>query len=65
MELETISLLEAMVILLIISLPLIALIDILRSKFEANNKLIWTLLVIFLNLLGVILYFSIGRKQKQ
>jgi uncharacterized membrane protein YdjX (TVP38/TMEM64 family) len=44
---------------------IIALIDILKSKFEGNNKIVWVLVVLFLNLLGAILYFTIGRKQKQ
>lgn len=43
---------------------LIALIDILRNKFEGNNKLIWILVVLFFNLLGAVLYFTIGKKQK-
>ena len=45
-------------------LPIIALVDILSNKFEGNNKLIWVLVVIFVNLLGAILYFAIGRQQK-
>jgi membrane protein YqaA with SNARE-associated domain len=45
-------------------LPVIALIDILRSNFQSNNKLIWILVVIFTNVLGAILYFLIGRKQR-
>jgi len=40
------------------------LIDILTSEFTGNNKLIWLLLVLLVPLLGVILYFAIGRKQK-
>ena len=43
---------------------IIALIDILRNEFTENNKLIWVLVVLFGNLLGAILYFIIGRKQK-
>ena len=43
---------------------IIALVDILKSKFEGNNKLIWVLVVLFFNLIGAILYFTIGRKQK-
>ncbi|MCF8360212.1 MAG: PLD nuclease N-terminal domain-containing protein [Prolixibacteraceae bacterium] len=43
---------------------IIALIDILKSNFESNNKLIWVLVVIFTNIIGAILYFTIGRKQK-
>lgn len=43
---------------------LIALIDILRSEFTGYNKIIWILVVLFVPLLGAILYFAIGRKQK-
>ena len=45
-------------------LPLLALVDILKSKFEGNNKLIWVLVVILLPILGTILYFLIGRSQR-
>ncbi|RCW93984.1 PLD nuclease N-terminal domain-containing protein [Winogradskyella arenosi] len=42
----------------------IALIDILKYEFKGNNKIVWTLVVLFGNFLGVLLYFFIGRKQK-
>lgn len=42
----------------------IALIDILKSKFKDNDRVIWLLIVLFLNILGAILYLLIGRKQK-
>ena len=42
-----------------------ALIDILKSEFKENNKIVWVLVVLFFNLFGVILYFTIGRNQKQ
>lgn len=45
-------------------LPVIALVDIIRSKFEGNLQIIWVLVVIFFNIIGSILYFIIGRKQK-
>tara|TARA_R110000823_G_scaffold192152_1_gene323847 strand:+ start:106 stop:327 length:222 start_codon:yes stop_codon:yes gene_type:complete len=45
-------------------LPVIALIDILRSEFKGNDKIIWVLIVLFLNLIGTLLYFTIGKKQK-
>ena len=41
-----------------------ALVDILKNDFSGLNKLIWLLLVIFLPLIGVILYYFIGREQK-
>lgn len=43
---------------------IIALIDILKNKFEENSKIIWVLVVLFFNFIGAILYFTIGRKQK-
>jgi len=45
-------------------LPLFALVDIVRSKFEGNMQLIWVIIVIFFNILGAILYFIIGKNQK-
>jgi uncharacterized membrane protein YdjX (TVP38/TMEM64 family) len=43
---------------------IIALIDIVKNEFSGNNKIVWLLVVLFGNLLGTILYFVIGRKQK-
>jgi len=51
--------------LLLSFLPtIIALVDISRSNFKGNDKLVWVLVVLFLNLIGAILYFTIGREQK-
>lgn len=43
---------------------IIALIDILRNEFSGNNKLIWFLVVLFLNIIGAFLYLLIGRQHK-
>lgn len=61
-----------LIIMLVISvaaiLPTIfwlyCLVDIIKSEFQGNNKIIWLLVVIFVPLLGMILYYSFGRKQK-
>ncbi len=62
---------ELIIILLIVAIPVffiipvvIALIDILKNEFEGDNKIIWVLVVLFLWLIGAILYYFIGRKQK-
>jgi len=55
---------ELMLISLGIILPIDALIDILRSEFEGINNMIWVLVVIFANIIGAILYLTIGLKQK-
>jgi hypothetical protein len=42
-----------------------AIIDVLKNKFEPeNNKIIWVIVVILLPILGPVLYFFIGKKQK-
>lgn len=46
------------------SIFICAFVDILRSEFTRNNKLVWLLLVIFVLLIGPIAYFIIGKKQK-
>ena len=54
-----------LIILLLGIIPtIIALVDLLRNKFEDNNKIVWVLVVLFFNLIGAILYFTIGRKQR-
>jgi len=59
---------QELIILFFIFLPLIliisALVDILKSEFTGNNKIVWVLVVMFLPLLGSILYFVIGCNQK-
>jgi hypothetical protein len=57
-----------LIVLGILLLPLLlwifALVDILRSEFTSSNKIVWLLVVIFLPVIGFILYFLIGTKQK-
>ena len=57
---------EIILVLFVLFVPiwLIAFVDILRSNFKENNKLIWLLAVILVPFLGPICYFFIGRKQK-
>ncbi|MDB5197096.1 MAG: hypothetical protein JWP88_1467 [Flaviaesturariibacter sp.] len=43
----------------------LALIDILRNHFKGQNeKLIWILAVVFFPVIGAILYFIIGRRNR-
>lgn len=56
-------------ILLIYIIPgilwLWALIDLVKSEFtDKNMKLIWALIIIFIPLIGSIIYLVMGRKQK-
>lgn len=45
-------------------LSIISFFDILKSKFEGNEKIIWVLVIIFVPIIGEIAYLTIGRKQK-
>lgn len=56
---------QVLIILFGLLLPIIALIDVLRSNFKgSNDKLIWVLVILFLNVFGSVLYFLIGTRQK-
>ena len=39
-------------------------VDIVKSNFSGNNKIKWILLVTFLPIIGIILYYYVGVKQK-
>jgi len=53
-----------LIAILIFLFPVVALIDILTHEFKGYDKIVWTLVVILLPLLGAVLYLSIGRFQK-
>lgn len=60
---------ELLFIILFFAIPfgvwLGALIDLLRSNFtDSITKLIWLIMIIFVPVLGAVLYLLIGRKQK-
>ena len=49
--------------LVVTVLDIIAFIDILGGRGSATHKLLWFLIVFFLPVLGMILYFLIGKNQ--
>ncbi|MBA4389941.1 MAG: hypothetical protein C0399_03285 [Syntrophus sp. (in: bacteria)] len=55
-----------LIVICILTIPfsIVAIIDILRSNFRGNDKIVWLLVVIFLSIPGIILYGVIGKKQK-
>ncbi|GAB3513880.1 hypothetical protein GCM10027341_56430 [Spirosoma knui] len=60
---------ELILILLVLGvlvlLPVIALVDVIRSDFKgSNDKLIWVIIILFLNIIGALLYFFMGRNQR-
>lgn len=64
---ESLLILSVILIALVIRviLSIIAVVDIVRSRFaEPNDKLVWTLISIFIPIFGAILYFILGKKHK-
>ncbi len=51
-------------ILIQLVFSIIALVDILKNDFKDNNKIIWVIVILVMWLIGAILYYFIGRKQK-
>ncbi|MBN2767353.1 MAG: PLDc N-terminal domain-containing protein [Paludibacteraceae bacterium] len=51
------------IFIFVLLLPVIAIIDILRSKFEGNDALLMALIVIFIPF-GAIVYFFIAPSKK-
>ena len=49
--------------LVILVLDIIAIVDIVKSSKDTGGKILWLLLVILLPLIGMILYFLIGKKK--
>jgi hypothetical protein len=43
---------------------IVALVDISSNEFTGNNKLTWVLVVALTGILGALLYFIIGLRQK-
>jgi hypothetical protein len=59
------NLIPVVLMICILVFFLIAAIDILKNRFESDlDKLIWILVVLFVPLIGPILYWCIGTKQK-
>lgn len=60
---------EIILVLLILGLftllPVIALIDVIRSDFKGtNDKIIWVIVILFLNIIGALMYYFMGRSQR-
>ena len=53
----------ALIGLVILVLDIIALVDILKSAVDTGKKILWVLLVVLLPVIGMVLYFLIGKKK--
>ncbi|MEC9378795.1 MAG: PLDc N-terminal domain-containing protein [Candidatus Latescibacterota bacterium] len=48
--------------LIVFILDIIAIIDVLKSSMDAAMKLVWILVILLLPLIGMILWFLVGKK---
>ena len=49
--------------LVVLILDVVAILDLLKSGFTGGKKVLWILLIIFVPVIGMILYFLIGKKK--
>lgn len=61
----TIVLIVLAISLFFLLLPLLALIDLIRSDFQDSiEKLVWVIVILFFPIFGSIIYFMMGNKNK-
>ncbi len=48
--------------LIVLVLDIIAIVDVLKSSMDTGKKALWIILVLLLPVIGMVLYFLIGRK---
>jgi hypothetical protein len=49
--------------LLVLVLDIIAIVDALKSSMDTGKKALWIILILILPVIGMVLYFLIGKKQ--
>lgn len=53
-----------LIILAMTVLWVYAIVDIAKSEFEGDNKMVWLLIVILVGFIGALIYFIVGREKK-
>ena len=49
--------------LIVLVLDIIAIVDVLKSSMDTGKKALWIILILILPVIGMVLYFLIGKKQ--
>jgi hypothetical protein len=49
--------------LIVLVLDIIAIVDVLKSSIDTGKKALWIILILILPVIGMVLYFLIGKKQ--
>lgn len=53
----------AIIGLIILVLDIIAIVDALKSSMDTGKKALWVILILILPVVGMVLYFLLGKKQ--
>ena len=53
----------AIVGLVILVLNIIAIVDCVKSSLDGGKKALWIILILILPILGIVLYFVLGKKK--
>ena len=63
---QLIDLLPALVPLLVLEMALlvVALVDAARRPHVRGNRVVWILVIVFVSVIGPILYLTLGRKER-
>ena len=48
--------------LVILVLDIIAIVDVIKSSADTGKKILWIILILILPIVGMILYFLVGKK---
>lgn len=49
--------------LIVLVLDIVAILDVVQSSMDTTKKALWILLILLLPVIGMVLYFLIGKKQ--
>jgi hypothetical protein len=49
--------------IVVLVLDIIALVDVIKSSVDTGKKILWVILILVLPVIGMILYFVIGKKK--
>ena len=48
--------------LIVLILDIVAIVDVLKSSMDTGKKALWIILILFLPVIGMVLYFLLGKK---
>jgi hypothetical protein len=54
---------KGLISLAILILDVIAIIEILRSSMETGKKILWIIVILVFPIIGLVIYFFVGRKK--